>query len=159
MMFFGVEPGCKTPAILRGLLHIADENTAFRYTSLRSRPMKLLRSIGAILAGYIFMGLAVELIFLLSGRNPHAPASARFIIVTTLYGTFCAAIGGYVTSRLAGRFPLMHAAVLACLVSFIALISLFAELGVGSIWSQLVALLFMAPAVMIGAMLRLKTAH
>ena len=102
------------------------------------------------------MAVAIQLMFHLSGRNPHAPASGRFIVVTILYGIVCAAVGGYVTGRLAGRLPLLHAAVLACLVAVIALISLLATLGSGSIWTQLVALLFLAPAVLVGGMLGLK---
>jgi hypothetical protein len=102
------------------------------------------------------LGVAAELLFYLSGQNPHAPASASFIILTAIYGFFVAALAGFVAARIAGRLALFHGALLACLVAIIALLSLLADLGTGSIWSQLVALLFMAPAVTIGAMMRLK---
>ena len=102
------------------------------------------------------IGIAVQLLFRLSGRNPHAPASGRFMIVTTAYGFFFAALAGYVAAWIAGRLALLHGAMLAFLVIVIAVLSLLADLGNGAIWSQLVALLFMAPAVMIGAMIRLK---
>jgi len=118
--------------------------------------MKVLRSIGAVVTGYLLVGAAAELLFYLSGRNPHAPASAPFIVLTAIYGFFIAALAGHVAARIAGRLELLHAAVLACLVALVALLSLLADLGAGSVWSQLVALLFMAPAVMIGAMTRLK---
>jgi len=118
--------------------------------------MKVLRSIGAMVTGYILLGVAAELLFHFSGYNPHAPASVSFIVLTAIYGFFSAALAGYVAARIAGRLVLWHGAVLACLVALVALLSLLAELGTGSIWSQLVALLFMAPAVMIGAMMRLK---
>lgn len=118
--------------------------------------MRVLRSVAAVLAGYVLISAAVELLFHLTGRNPYAPASQGFVILTTVYGFFFAALGGYLAARIAGRLVLMHGAVLACLIGLIAVLSLFAELGSGSIWSQIVALLFMAPAVMIGAMMRLR---
>lgn len=118
--------------------------------------MKVLRSIAAVVAGYLLIGIASEMFFLLSGRDPHAPASAAFVILTTVYGFFFSTVAGYIAARIAGRLALFHAALLACLVALIALLSLLADLGAGSVWSQLVALVFMAPAVMIGAMIRLK---
>ena len=116
--------------------------------------MKVLRSVGAVVGGYVLLGTASELLFYLSGRNPHAPASAAFITLTSVYGFFFAALAGYLTALIAGRLELFHAAVLACLLALIALLSLLADLRTGSMWSQLVALLLMAPAVLIGAMIR-----
>lgn len=121
--------------------------------------MRVLRSIGAVVGGYSLLAVAAQLLFYFSGHNPHGPASASFIILTSIYGFFFAALAGNVAARIAGRLELLHAAVLACLVALIALLSLLADLGNESVWSQLAALLFMAPAVMIGAMIRLKKTH
>ena len=118
--------------------------------------MKLLRSVGAVFAGYALIGISVELLFHLSGHDPHAPASVQFMVLTTIYGCFFAALAGFITASIAGRPALLHGAVLACLVELVAMLSLLVTLGDASIWSEVSALLFMAPAVMIGAMIRVK---
>ena len=118
--------------------------------------MKVLRSIGAVVAGYLVLGMSAELLFALSGHNPHAPASLAFIALTAIYGFFFAALAGRLAARISGRLELFHAAVLACLTALVAMLSLLADLGSGVVWSQLVVLIIMAPAVMIGAMIRLK---
>lgn len=114
--------------------------------------MNVLRSIGAVVVGYLVIGVSSILLFRFSGRNPHAPGSAKFVILSAVYGFFFSALAGFIAARIAGRLELLHGALLACLVAMIALISLFAQSGSGSVWSQMVALLFMAPAVMLGAM-------
>jgi hypothetical protein len=118
--------------------------------------MNVARSIGAVLSGYLLFALSAVLLFHFAGRDPHAPGSRAFIVLTTIYGILFAALGGYVAAWIAGRLELLHVAVLSCVVALLALISLITELGKGSVWSQVAALLFMAPAVMLGGMVRLK---
>ena len=118
--------------------------------------MTMLRSIGAVVAGYLVVGISSVLFFRLSGRDPHAPAPAAFMIVSAIYGFLFSILAGYLAARIAGRLELLHAAVLACLAALIALLSLFADLGRGAVWSEIVVLLFMAPAVMLGGMIGLK---
>lgn len=118
--------------------------------------MNVVRSIGAVLCGYLLFALSAVLLFHFAGRDPHAPASPAFIILTTIYGILFAALGGYVAARIAGRLELLHTAVLAGVIALLALISLIVELGKGSVWSQVAALLFMAPAALLGAMVRLR---
>lgn len=118
--------------------------------------MNILRSFAGVIGGYLVFAISAGLLFHLTGRNPRAPASASFIILTTVYGFFFAALGGYIAARIAGRNELLHGAALACLMAFVALISLLAELGSAAIWSQISALLFMVPAVLVGAMIRVR---
>ena len=119
--------------------------------------MKTVRSIAAIVTGYLIFGISAGLLFRAAQRDPHAPAPATFLILSTLYGLVFACLGGYVAARIAQRLELLHAVILALLMATVALISLFAELGRGSVWSQIAALLFMAPAAALGGMVRLKS--
>lgn len=118
--------------------------------------MRVLRSIGAVIVGYVMFGVAAEMLFYLSGHDPHESASPLFMAITTVYGFCFAVLAGYVAASIAGRRRLFHGAVLACLMAFVAMLSLLVDLGNGSVWSQLATLLFMTPAVMIGAMARLR---
>ncbi len=119
--------------------------------------MNVFRSFGAVIAGYLIFAISAALLFRLAQRNPHAPASATFMILTTIYGFVFAFLGGYVAARVANRLELLHASLLALLLATGAMISLFAELGRGSVWTQISALLFMAPAAALGGMVRLKS--
>jgi hypothetical protein len=118
--------------------------------------MKIVRSIASVIAGYLIFGISAGVLFRLAQRDPHAPAPAAFMILSTVYGVVFACLGGYAAARIAQRLELLHAAILALLMATGALISLFAELGRGSAWSQIAALLFMAPAAALGGMIRLK---
>ncbi len=119
--------------------------------------MKIVRSIAAITAGYFIFGVSAGLLFRLAQRDPHAPAPVKFMILATVYGLVFACLGGYVAARIAGRLELLHAAILALLLATVALISLFAEIDHGPVWSQIAALLFMAPAAAVGGMVGLKS--
>ena len=72
------------------------------------------------------------------------------------YGAAFAAAGGYLAARLAPRRPLAHAAILAALLAAGALAAIAAERSAGSIWSQLLVLLLMAPAALGGGYLRVR---
>jgi hypothetical protein len=118
--------------------------------------LALLRSIVAVVLGYaIFAGSAFAL-FRLTGHDPHAPASAAFMLVTIVEGVVFAAAGGYVAGWLAGRRPLAHAVAVAAVLAAGAVASLAATLGHGAVWTQLAALLFMAPSAVWGGWWRAR---
>jgi len=116
----------------------------------------MLRGILAIVVGYlIFAGSAVAL-FALSRQDPHTHAPVRFLLLSILYGVFFALLSGYVTALIAKVDDLRYVLLLAAVIAAGALFSLFARPGAGAIWSQVSALLFMAPAAMVGGHLRLE---
>ena len=121
------------------------------------RFMKIMRSIAAVIAGYLIFGISAGLLFRVAQRDPHSPAPVTFMILSTVYGLVFACLGGYVAARIAQRLELLHAVVLALLMATVALISLFAAIDKGPVWSQIAALLFMAPAAAVGGMVRLKS--
>jgi hypothetical protein len=108
----------------------------------------MLRSIGAVAAGYLVFAGSAALLFQLSGQDPHAPSTATFKIGSIVWGCGFALVAGFLTAHIAGRKPSTHGAVLAALVAAGALVSLIASGGAR--WSQLSALLLMAPLVWVG---------
>jgi hypothetical protein len=112
----------------------------------------MMRSVAAVVAGYVVFAASAALLFQLSGVDPHAPSSTGFKIGTIVWGVVFALVAGWLTARVAARRPGTHAAILAALIAAGALISLLASSS-GSIWSQIAALVFMAPAAWIGGVL------
>ena len=98
--------------------------------------------LGAIL-GYVIFAAPAAVMFNLMGWDPHAPAPLTVMAASTLVGIVAAAAGGFVAARVGrARWP---SAVVAALIVTGAVISLATSPGAGAIWSQLVAILLMAP--------------
>jgi hypothetical protein len=113
----------------------------------------MLRSIGAVAAGYLVFGGSAALLFQLSGQQPHAPSTAAFKIGSIIWGCLFALIAGFLTAHVAGRKPSTHAAVVALLIAAGAVISLLLRSADGARWSQLAALVLMAPCAWLGGAL------
>lgn len=106
------------------------------------------KRIAAVVAGYFVFAVSAVALFAITGHDPHGDASHAFKIGSTLYGMFFALIGGALAARIGGSANQGRA--LAFLIAIIAIISMFSG---GSHWSQLHALLFMAPCAAIGGKL------
>ena len=116
----------------------------------------MIRGILAIVVGYLlFAGSAVAL-FAFSRQDPHTSAPVRFLILSILYGIFFALLAGYLTALIAKVDDLRYVLLLAAIIAAGALFSLLARPGAGAIWSQVSALLLMAPAALVGGHLRLQ---
>lgn len=116
----------------------------------------MLRSLIAVIAGYLVFAASAVALFKISGRDPHAPAGLVFMGLTVLYGMFFAAIGGYIAAWLAGRWEFEHSLAVAGLIAAGGAASLLARPGQGALWTQLAAVLVMAPMAMAGGYLRLR---
>jgi hypothetical protein len=114
----------------------------------------MLRSIGAVAAGYLVFGSSAALLFQMSGQPPHEQAAAGFKIVSIVWGGVFALVAGWLTARVAARRPATHAAVLAGVIALGAGISLLT--APGAKWSQVAALAVMAPCAWLGG-LRART--
>lgn len=115
--------------------------------------MKLLRQIGAVLVGYAVFAVSAGLLFNVSGHNPHAPASVGFMIFSTLYGMLFAALGGIIAMKLSTRHA---AAFVGILIGIGASVSLLLSPAADAKWSQIAAILCMAPSAVLGAALLRK---
>src|SRR4051812_13012318 len=112
--------------------------------------MKLLRSVFAVISGYLVFAVSAVLLFQVSGAAPHAQQSVAFMRFTVAYGMMFAAVGGSLAVRIAASRPMLHAGFVAGLIALGAAISLIASPGAGSTWSQWTAILLMAPCAILG---------
>jgi glucose-6-phosphate-specific signal transduction histidine kinase len=116
----------------------------------------LLRSIVAVVIGYIVFAASAFAIFRLSGHDPHAPASAAFMLLAIVAGAVFAMAGGYVAAWIAGRRPVAHAVAMAAVLAAGATVSLASTVGHGAVWSQVAALVLMAPSAVVGGWCRAR---
>ena len=111
----------------------------------------MVRSAGAVAAGYMVFGASAFLLFQLSGIDPHQPAPIGFKIASVVWGCVFALVAGWLTARVAGTRPVVHAAILAVLIALGALASIAVRPG-AAMWSQLSALALMAPCAWLGGL-------
>lgn len=114
----------------------------------------MLRSAGVVVAGYLIFAMSAFLMFQLSGHDPHAPATAAFMIASIAWGALSALVAGWLTARMAARKHASHAAALAVVIAVGALVSLVAA-PPGAIWSQVAALAVLAPCAWAGGLIAL----
>lgn len=80
--------------------------------------MIILKSIGAVLAGLIFIGVSHSLVdFILESLGIFTPKTQRFdttwmVVTATIYRTILSIVGCYITGILAPSRPLLHAMIL-----------------------------------------------
>jgi len=117
----------------------------------------LFRSAVAVIVGYALFAVSAGALFALSGQDPHGEVSVPFMIVAVVYGVAFALLGGYVSGWIASRSPFIHGLIVAGMVALGAAISLIATVGKAAIWSQVTALIAMAPAAAMGGYLRGRT--
>src|SRR3954471_13832781 len=112
----------------------------------------MLRSIGAVVAGYFVFAASALLLFQLSGRAPHADAPLTFKIATVIWGAVFAMVGGYLAAHVSVRRPATHAAAVGAVIAIGAIASIAARPS-DALWSQLAAVIVMAPCAWAGGLL------
>ena len=125
---------------------------------LRKTDVQALRSIGAVILGYLVFAVSAVVSFRLSGQPPHAAAPPGVMLAHILVGVVAAFVGGYVAAHLAGRRPAAHGLAVALVLAVGAAASLLSTIGHGAIWSQLSALVLMAPGAALGGWVRARRA-
>ncbi len=114
----------------------------------------MVRSIGAVLVGYVVFAASAFAVFQRVGQPPHQEAPLGVLVASIAVGILAAIAGGYLGARLAGRQPLAHGVAVAMVVALGATVSLVSTVGHGAIWSQLAALALMAPSAAVGGWVR-----
>jgi len=114
----------------------------------------MLRSVAGVVAGYIVFAASAFAMFRVSGRDPHQLQDASFVIFSIAWGMACAFAGGYLAAAIAGRKARFHGGVVALIVALGAVASMLAQPGAGSWWSQVAALVLIAPAALLGGVVR-----
>lgn len=108
----------------------------------------------AILVGYCVFAVSAVVLFQLAHVDPHEQPGIGFMIWSTVYGIVFAAAAGYTAARIARSKELINGAFVAVIVAFLAFVSILAQPGIPSHWSQIAAIVFMAPAAVLGGWLR-----
>jgi putative membrane protein (TIGR04086 family) len=116
--------------------------------------MKMLKSVSGVVVGYLLFAVPAALLFWASGRDPHQEQDISFVVFSVVYGMVFAGAGGYVAGAIAGRKPGLHGGAVALIVAVGATASFLAQRGAGSRWSQTTALFLMAPAALVGGVVR-----
>ncbi len=115
----------------------------------------MLRSVIAVLAGYLLFVGAAAAFFAVSGHDPHDRSSLVFMLLGTLYGMIFAGLGGFLSVSLATRQKFEHAFAVAFLIAVSGAAAIIGRTG-GPVLPQLAGLLTMAPMAMLGGYLRLR---
>ena len=117
-----------------------------------------MKSVLAVLTGYLVFGLSSIALFMLSGVDPRQEPEVGFRIWSTLYGMAFALLGGYTAARIAGKHEIQHASAVAGILALIATVSLIVQPGHASLWSQIATLGFMVPTTIVGGVIRARQA-
>ena len=114
------------------------------------------RSVLAVAVGYFIFALSAFAFFQISGQPPHQAAPMPIMLASIAVGMIFALLGGYVAAWIARRRPLAHGVAVAVVLALGATISLVSTFGKGAVWSQVTALVLMAPCAALGGWLRLR---
>lgn len=115
-----------------------------------------MRSLLAIIVGYLVFGISAVLLFQLAHVDPHQQPGIGFMIGSTIYGIVFAGAAGYTAARIAGKRELAIAGAVAGIIALLALISILAQPGLPSYWSQLAAVILMSPAAVVGGWIKAR---
>jgi hypothetical protein len=97
------------------------------------------RSVIAVIVGYLIFALSAFAFFQVSGQPPHQAAPVPVMIGSIALGMVFALLGAVATVLALG-----------------AAISLLSTMGKGAVWSQVAALVLMAPCAALGGWLRMR---
>jgi len=106
-----------------------------------------MRVFSGVVLAFLLFELLWRAIFVVTNTDPHSPASISFEAGAVIYGMLFALRAGYVASFIGGRAHFVAAWIVGALIAVTAIVVM---IGKGVAWPQVMALLFMAPAVVVG---------
>ena len=101
---------------------------------------------GAVLGFLLFVGLRF-LLFHVTQINPHGPASISLKLGSIIFGILFALLAGYIASFIGGRPHYVAAWIVGALIAIGAIVWMVTTVAA---WTQVTALLLMAPAAVVG---------
>jgi hypothetical protein len=105
------------------------------------------------LVGYLISCISSILFFIVGHISPAKPASTAVMWITAIYGIVFAVIGAIVGANFCRKFALGIGAAIALTIGAVALWSWYSTPDHAH-WTQLIAILLMAPAAQFGALFR-----
>src|SRR5262249_32954354 len=116
----------------------------------------MVRSISAVVVGYLVMAVAIMVLFAIWFRDPNTLPTNVFMVVAAAYGLVAAAAGGVVTALIAKRAETNHAIVLAALCVVLAVVSMVVQWGQEPLWFQVANTAAISLGVFLGAWSRVQ---
>ncbi len=116
----------------------------------------MVRSIAAVIGGYVVFAIPSVLLFQVAGVDPHGPSSLGFRGFGTVYGASFGFLAGYVTAAIAARHRMREAALVAGVMALAGVVSLIVQPGGDAIWTQVLSIVLFAPLVLLGARSRIS---
>jgi hypothetical protein len=123
----------------------------------------MLRSLFAILGGYIAMSVGIGLTTfaasrLFPGIAVHGQPTPGYILINLAYSAVFGVFGGYMAALIAGREPLKHAIILAAVCYLFFLMAMGAptppDMPPWPFWYKVGLLIVLGPSVTLGGFLR-----
>jgi peptidoglycan/LPS O-acetylase OafA/YrhL len=116
----------------------------------------MVRSVLAIVAGYLVMAIAITVLFAVSFPDPVVNPSNAFMLFSLAYGFLFATLGGYTTAWIARRAEMSHATALAAFAAILGIISMIATTDSEPLWFELASLIVVVVAVLLGGSMRAR---
>ena len=119
---------------------------------MQSSAVQVIRSIGSVSAGYLILALTNMAYVVMWYVNPVADWSPTIIIAASVPFTFvCSLIGGYACGWVAGRSEMLHAVVLAGIMTAITIANIVLAVAVEPTEYKIVYLVTMVAGTLFGA--------
>jgi hypothetical protein len=109
-----------------------------------------MRTALGVVAGYLLFGFAALVLYALGGHDAHAATSLAYLAGSVAFRIFFAALGGFVSGRIAGERHRTAALSVALVIAAAAVVSMMERPDLGSMEPQLAELLLVAPAAVLG---------
>jgi peptidoglycan/LPS O-acetylase OafA/YrhL len=110
----------------------------------------MLRSIGAVLVGYLLITASIMIFFMARETEP----DNALLLFSIGYGFCVAFAGGFFTAVIAKHHELQHGAALAGIVAILGLATLFSGHGGGPLWYQITNIVCGIVGILCGAFMR-----
>lgn len=126
--------------------------------------MRILKSVGAVLAGLIFIVFTHSLTDYILESAGILPLPEQglfdtgFLLLATAYRTFFSIIGGYLTAKLAPSRPMLHALVLGIIgvIGSLAGAVVAMQMNLGPLWYPILLAVTSIPVALLGGWLAVR---
>jgi peptidoglycan/LPS O-acetylase OafA/YrhL len=121
-----------------------------------------MRTVLGVIVGYLIFGVSSFLVFRLTGHDPHShfeTPSMTFIVGSIAAGIVAALVGGYVAAAISRKAS--AATILGIVIAVLAIVGGIASavlMGGRALWSNIAAVVLMAPAAKLGGTLAKRSA-
>ena len=117
-----------------------------------------MRTFLSVFVGYAIFVVSALVLFRLTGAVPQAQVTTAFVVLSTVYGMFFAAVGGYVATLIARGTSPVPALALFAVIAVLGVIALVGKSEGTTQVLKLATVFLMAPMALLGGLVRLRQA-